>query len=206
MNETEVAEVVEYGTIRREIEVVDLEVGDGRTIYGRCVPYDVEALVSDGGMPYREVCRRGMFPKPVVKASLARGVLLNWQHSGDLGNQIGKAEEILEREDGLYGTFRARPGVFGDQGLELIRDGSATGLSIQVQMHARGTVRRDDGLVERTRANLLEHVALTGSPAYPDAGILAVRALDEPPPGAAGTPMLDEVLEYLDRARYRARS
>src|SRR5262249_4309611 len=82
-------------TLERAYPVGTLEEsGDGRTIYGRCVPYDVEATVADRdvsghyGTPYVEVCRPGMFRHALRAAH--RAVLLNWQHLEDLSNQIAR--------------------------------------------------------------------------------------------------------------------
>lgn len=176
----------------------DLEAtGDGRTIIGRCVPYDVEALVADPDRPpYREIWRAGAF-RYVLKAPHLVG--LNFEHSRDLGGQIGRAVELEERGDGLWGTFRALPTVFGEQGLELVRSGGVRGLSVSCYMHDRGS-RAGVGVVERVRVSKLEHVALTDHPAYLDAAVTAVRSDGRAP---AGTPALDEVLDWQARASTR---
>jgi phage head maturation protease len=64
-------------------------------------------------------------------------------------------------------------------------------------MHERGS-REGVGCVERVRVSRLEHVALTGSPAYADAQVMAVRSAGDPEP--PGTPALEEVLDWAARA------
>lgn len=183
----------------------ELVEGDGRTIVGRCVPYDSPADVADGpdGRPYREVWRPGAF-RNVVKSP--HRTTLNYDHRDDLPNLIGHAVALEEHDDGLHATFRAMPGTSGDQALELIRSGIATGLSIHAWVSPRGTRRNTDGTVERVLAARLPHVALCREPAYAGAGVTAVRSIG----GADGTaPRVEipatvaEVLAYTSAARAR---
>lgn len=175
-----------------------LEAGDGRTIVGRCIPFDVPALVAEpGGIPYREVWRAGAFRRVVRD----RGhVLLNYGHRDGLLEQIGPAVELEEREDGLHGTFRALATNSGDQALELIRSGAVTGLSVQCVVSTRHSRTLEDGTVERSLAKRLEHVALTAAPAYRDAGVTAVRS---GPELEDDVPRIDEVRAWRDRAALR---
>jgi len=167
----------------------ELELGDGRTIVGRLVPYGVPATVADGdGVPYREQIAAGAFARAV---RAPHRFLLDYEHRAGLLDQIGRAVGLDDQADGLYGTFRAFDGAVGDQGLELIRSGAATGLSVLARIPARGSRTLDDGTIERTRA-ILESVALTAAPAYDGAGVLAVRSAA----GAASTPRLDAVLAW----------
>lgn len=177
----------------------ELETGDGRTIVGRCVPYDVETTVADAPNPvtYREVWRAGAF-RHILRG--AQRVKLNYEHEDrSILNVVGSAVELVEAADGLHGTFRAL-GAPGDQALELIRSGTVRGLSIAVRMHERGSRTSGDGLVERVRVAQLEHVALTATPAYPEAGVTAVRT-DAVPDGPS---KLTEILDWLaaERARF----
>lgn len=152
------------------------DVGDGRTIVGRIVPYDEPATVADGdGEPYVELFRRGSYRNVVKDPSR---VLLTFEHFDDLGNQIAHATDLVERDDGLHGTFRALDSSFGEQGLALIRSGAVLGLSVRALIHPHGT-RLRNGIMERTQVARLEHVALTRSPAYAGAGVLAVRSGSE---------------------------
>lgn len=163
----------------------DLDVSDGRTIIGRCVPYNEPALVADAGnpVPYREVIRPGAFRRSIRGARSGRFRLV-YEHRDDLGNVIGPAVELVERDDGLHGTFRVLDGTLGDHALEIVRSGTCTGLSVTALVHPEGT-KVTDGLVERTLLTL-EHVALTGTPAYSGAGVTAIRSdvgtLDLAPP------------------------
>jgi phage head maturation protease len=157
--------------------------GDGRTIVGRIVPFDVEATVSDPDrpVPYREVWRRGAFRHVLRAPHLVRMV---YEHDDrTILNVVGHATALEERDDGLHGEFRA-----------------VGGLSVGAYMHERGSRPGPTGEVERVRVSRLAHVALTGIPAFSDAEVLAVRSGD---PGASETPALASVLDWSARARAR---
>jgi HK97 family phage prohead protease len=188
---------------RSETEIVvvrayagPVDVDDGRTIVGRCVPFDVPAMVAEpDGVPYREIWRAGAFRRVCRGAGR---VLLNYEHRPGLVDTIGPAVALEERDDGLYGTFRAMAGVPGDQALELIRSGAVVGLSVQAVVPASSR-RLDDGTIERTFAKRLEHVALTGTPAYRDAAVTAVRSGEREEP----VPRIDDVRAWRAQAALR---
>jgi HK97 family phage prohead protease len=152
----------------------ELVPGDGRTILGRCVPFDVPTLVADGPgtEPYMESFRRGAFRR-ITKA--AHRVRLVYEHGETIGDVVGHGVELTETEGGLDAVFRAI-GAPGDQALELIRAGVCRGLSVQVMVPANGTRRTAEGTVERHLVTELRHVALTARPAYADALVTATRS------------------------------
>lgn len=184
---------------------IDLDVSDGRTIVGRCVPYDETATVADpGGPPYLERIRPGSFRRFLRALGAGRigTVRLVYEHGQTMGDVVGPAVELVERDDGLHGTFRALDGNLGDHGLELVRSGTCTGLSVTAAVHDSRVV---DGVVERTRLSL-EHVALTSSPAYSGALVTAVRSngdgvvdLSDPPVLAAAVARNAELRARLTR-------
>jgi len=144
--------------------------GDGRTIVGIAVPYDVEQRINPGLV---EVFRKGVF-RDVTRA--ANRVKLLFQHKTD--TPIGRATMLEERDGGLYGEFRISKTEAGDEALELIRDGVLSNLSVGFQPlkdEKRG------GVVNRIRAHLAE-VSLVTFGAYGDAAnIVAVRQEIEKP-------------------------
>lgn len=166
-------------TLRRTFEV-DLEAVDGRDVYGRVVPYGVTAEVADdtpaGVRVYREQFELGAFSRAGKAPNRVR---FTHEHGETLPDQIGHATELLERADGLYGTFRVTDGPFGDHALQLVRDGDLTGLSVLAR--TLGESKRRGGVVIRTACHLIA-VGLTGRPTYAGAEVLAVRSrevLDE---------------------------
>lgn len=198
---------IEELTITRRFEA-ELELGDGRTILGRIVPYNVAAEVIDpsdgaGAIPYLELWRHGAFRHIARAAKAGRSVpaMLNYEHRTDLPNQIGHLTDLEELEDGLYGTFRAFDSQIGEHGLELVRSKACTGLSVQAIVPRRAR-QLEDGTIERTIAKRLEHVALTSSPAFAGAGVTAVRSAAELELEVE-QPRLADVRAYTAAARLR---
>ncbi len=150
--------------------VADLSVrSDGRTIAGIVVPYNTEALVSDGGKPYRAMFAPGAFTRSY---SMKRIPLLS-QH--DMGrNPLGVADRDAWREDaaGLYAEFRVSATQAGDEALALVRDGALDSFSVGFRPVKHS---KRDGVVVREEAALRE-TSLVTFPAYEDARISAVRA------------------------------
>lgn len=139
--------------------------GDGRTVVGIAVPYDIEQRISPTIV---EVFRKGVF-RDVTRA--ANRVKLLFQHKSD--SPIGRATMLEERDNGLYGEFRISKTEAGDEALELIRDGVLTNLSVGFQPLKD---EKRNGVVNRMKAHLAE-VSLVTFGAYGDAAnIVAVRA------------------------------
>jgi HK97 family phage prohead protease len=172
-----------YHTIPLALEVrAD---GDGRTIAGTVVPYGETSKV--GGYGYVESFVPGAFAgtDPAAVPLLA-------QHDRER-LPIGIGVSLTDSSTGLDGEFRVSKTRFGDDVLELIRDGALTGLSIGFLPMADGDHwSQDRTRVERHRAQLVE-VSVVGFPAYDSARIASLRAALVP-----ATPRL-----YLARLRRR---
>lgn len=167
--------------------------GDGRTICGRCVPYNVPTLVADVEQPepYMESFRAGAFRSAMKDPT--RVHLVFGHDTVHVGNQLGHAVTFTEADDGLDATFRA-VGAPGDTALEQIRAGMFRGLSIHAAIPPSGSRRRPDGVIERTMV-YLRHVALVAEPAYADAQVTAVRS--------NAMPALADIRAQQDRYRLR---
>ena len=162
----------------------DLEIrkdGDGRTIAGIVVPYDVEQRIHHS---LTEVFRRGAFARVIPNA---HRVKLLVSHDAQ-ALPIGRATLLKEEAGGLYGEFRVSKGSRSDDILELVRDGALSEFSIGFQPIK--DVRRPDGVVERIAAHLAE-VSLVTFGAYGQAAqVAAVR-------NPSATPNLDAVEQLL---------
>ncbi len=161
--------------------------GDGRTIYGIAVPYDVEMRVTSDTT---EVFRQGAFAD-VVRAphrvKLLRG------HDAK-AYPLGRATLLRETEKGLYAEFKISKTREGDEALELIKDGALDQLSIGF-MPLKNR-KRQDGVIERIKAHLAE-VSLVTFGAYGDFAMVAgTRAEDRP-----STPRLDAAKEILAKLK-----
>lgn len=155
---------------RREVSVT-LGQGDGRTLVARLAPYNEIATVSDDGVTtYQEMFVPGAFNAQMRAASRIKA-FLNFRHSQSFGDQIGHAETIEDREDGLYGEMRVKPGQAGDDALHFVREGLLDRLSIEFYSLRDKIV---DGVVHRLDARLLG-VALVPEGAYSGAEVLAMR-------------------------------
>jgi HK97 family phage prohead protease len=147
---------------------------DGRTLYGRAVPYGVTADVGR----FRERFVPGVFSRQVgsgqvgqVKLYDAHTVRLDGQHP------IGKTTRLAEQPDGLYGEWHLFDTSRAEDALKLVRAGEVTGLSVGFSAKGGGTRKADDGVLERLSAHL-DHVALTHEPVYADAQVLGVRSAE----------------------------
>jgi HK97 family phage prohead protease len=165
-------EAVEEHRVHVRAFEAELAEGDGRTIEGRIVPYEVPALVADDprGRAYREQFARGAFVAQLRAPSRVR-VLLNFEHDQTLRGVVGHAVALEDRFDGLHGQFRALPDADGDKALQLVNEGLLTGLSLEFAALRSRVV---DGIVTRTRVRL-DKVALCRFPAYAESQVLAVR-------------------------------
>jgi HK97 family phage prohead protease len=160
--------------LTRSFEGQDLEIrsgGDGRTISGIAVPYNVEQRINANLI---EVFRPGAFD---AQLNAAHRVKFSREHMQLGGVLIGKATDLREDANGLYAEFRVSQTPAGDETLELIRDGVLTDLSIGFM--AGQNSRSKSGVTERLSARLFEvSVVLEG--AYGEAAaIQAVRAVNE---------------------------
>ena len=152
----------------------DLEIrGDGRSIYGLAVPYNVSTRISsrlEG--QFDETFRPGAFARTIRERSAK--VRLHVLHDQTTRLPIGRATELREDPAGLVGEFRVSKTAAGDEVLELVRDGALDGLSIGFRpIRDRWSKGRQS--VERLEVALSE-VSVVASPAYADARIVGVRA------------------------------
>jgi HK97 family phage prohead protease len=179
--------VSEYRQLGFEAELslrADDPDGDGRTVIGRAVPYDVIVSTPDVG---DEAFVQGAFARTITHGKLSR-VKLCVSHRR--GEPVGVCTRLDERADGLYGEWRVSRTSAGDDVLEQVRDSTLDELSIGFMPEAG---HRDRGAYVHTQVRLAE-VSLVPWGVYGDAGakVLAVRSLEP-----AGTPRLDSVAEIL---------
>lgn len=180
--------VAEQPMILRAFAVDAVDV-TGRTVVLRCVPYDTVQVVRDRlpdgtwTPPYREGWRRGAFRRIVAAAHRVPLVVGDHARRADPSCDVGRGVEFAEQPDGLIGSFVVDASPFGEHALQKVTTGQWRGASIG----ARPLRHVDDGDLTRggTRWRTLaalDHVLLTETPAYADAGVLAVRAADADAP------------------------
>lgn len=152
----------------------DLNPGDGRTVDVRIVPYGEQVQHNDGlgglpkGQPYTEEWAPGTFAH---QEKAANRVLANAEHQQGIAGVVGHGAALLERSDGLYGSFKIHETPDGDKALILIREGVYNTVSLEARPVK--SIRKA-GVVLRVKAHL-EAIAFSRFGAYAGAQVLAVR-------------------------------
>lgn len=163
-----------------------------RTIELIVMPYDEPAVVEYRGRDITEIVAPGAFDGIERRANRVR---VNYQHQdSDLRDLLGKAVSFHpQRPEGLVAKVKIRRGDHGDEVLEAADD------DVLAASAGFGIFPGGETWVDRTTRRLtklfLDHVALTPTPAYSGARVLAVRADAEPvePVALIATPNLDVV-------------
>jgi phage head maturation protease len=148
------------------------EGGDGRTLIGPVMPWNVEAVVYDRGRQVIETFERGAL------AGVVPGqVPLTARHPRDAEQlPIGVTQEIEERADAAWGAWHVSKVPLGDEVLELARDGVPLALSVGfLELPGGSRWSPDRRRVARTRATL-DHVAVVRVGAYRGAAVVGIRA------------------------------
>jgi len=156
----------------------DLEVrsaaqgGDGRTIFGIAVPWNAPQRIDDKLI---EQFARGAFSHQLRAANRVRTAREHVQLGGSL---IGVTTLLRDDAAGQYWEARISKTPLGDETLELVKDGALSHLSVAFRERPGGNRRLPGGVVERTRADLME-VAVVMQGAYGDLAMASgVRSLD----------------------------
>lgn len=179
---------------------------DGRTLTGRIVPYGEVANVVEVDNETNELVRYQETFLPHSLAAMAQGfsarggkfangqfIPLLIDHNDNFDNMVGHATELRDEDDGAYASFR----LYDDARITKIRSvltESHTGLSISFRDVRTPRIVND--VVQRVQV-FVAHVAATPSPAYENAGILAIRSNECVPV----TPRLNSVKEWLATQR-----
>jgi HK97 family phage prohead protease len=145
--------------------------GDGRTLHGPVLPWNVPARVVDAGRLVTETFERG-----ALQGTEPARVPLTATHPRDAGTlPIGVMVEFEERADAAHGAWHVSDTMLGNEVLALARDGVPLGLSIGfAEVPGGNRWSADRQRVTRTRAEL-DHVAVVRVPAYQGAGVAGVR-------------------------------
>lgn len=124
--------------------------GDGRTVFGRAVPYNAPQYIYDG---LTEEFVRGAFDHQIKAANRVRAAREHVQLGGTL---IGAARSLEDRPDGLWFEARVSKTAVGDETLELINDGALRQISIGFRERPHGNRRTSANVIQRTSADLFE--------------------------------------------------
>jgi HK97 family phage prohead protease len=162
--------------------------GDGRTVEAYAAVFDTPTEITDGQGHYLEVIDRTAFNRTITHGIDTVGF---YYHHGltihatpsDLGSvPIGSPLEIKPDGKGLRTVTRFNRSALADSVLEAIRNGDIRGYSFRGKIFKSSPSRvpkvtRSGGLPTITRMELgLMEYGPTPTPAYRDAGILAIRS------------------------------
>jgi HK97 family phage prohead protease len=152
----------------------DLQVGDGRTVDVRIVPYGERITHDDGyggvprGVPYQEEFLPGAFNHQL---NAANRITANVEHEKGIAGKVGHGVMLREMPDGLHGTFRLLDTPAGETTRQLIEAGTLDSVSLEAR---RVKDIRRDGVIQRAKVNL-HGIAFTAFGAYKNARVLALR-------------------------------
>lgn len=162
--------------------------GDGRTVKAYATPFDVPTEITDQHGHYTEVIARTAFNRTLQHGIDRVGVFYNHAMTmhgtpaeGANSVPIGSPVDIRVDGKGLRTVTRFNRGDLADAVLEAIRNGDIKGYSFRGRIFKSSPERvpraRGGTLPTVTRTELgLSEYGPTPSPAYRDAGILAMRS------------------------------
>jgi phage head maturation protease len=165
--------------------------GDGRTVFGRVVPFGVTTEFEDhDGSMKKERFVRGALTQA---AKAWNRVILYYSHADILPNRLGRGLELEQREDGGYATFYLD--AFNVEQAREVLSGSHQGLSLGFYPD----ITRPDpqGVLDRIKVSV-DHVGAVPEAAYDTAKVLAIRgASDDTDSSRIMAPRLAEALRDL---------
>lgn len=158
------------------------------------VPYDEEAVVEYRGQILRESVDPGAFDGIETRS---QHVTANRDHQPE--RTIGKALSYDTRDSrGLIANVHVSRTPLGDETLQLAADGV---LKASVGMLVRTIDQTIKDGRRRVHRAFLDHLALTPSPAYAGANVLAVRQAQQVDGEVVATPNLDWAVEVAREAQ-----
>ncbi|MFI5607772.1 HK97 family phage prohead protease [Amycolatopsis sp. NPDC051903] len=151
--------------------------GDGRTVVGRAVPYNVDQVIT------RNLTERFEFGAFANQLRAGHRIPFTRDHMALGGSVIGRTIRLEDREDGLYGEWRVSRTVLGDETLALLEDGALDQLSIGFRDLAPNPPR--NGVTVRSRAHLIEVSVVLNGAYGENAAVESVRAVAPETPNLA---------------------
>jgi phage head maturation protease len=164
-----------------------------REIYGRIVPWEVDAPNTDGLHFFERGAFDGVDPASVVSRA---------RHADPA---TGVCIALENKDDGQYARFRISRTGAGDEQLTLARDGAEKGLSIGIDTSHPDAKFTTEKVGNRTRFRwqraVLNEVSTTWRPAFREAAILQVHERETMPetqdPAEAQAELSPVMLEKL---------
>lgn len=151
---------------------------------------------------FEERLSPGVFRKSITES--ARALPLLFETHDHRSIPVGKAVEWEDTEENLIGHWQYDTRAEAVEAARLADEGYLTGLSVGfVPINTRWDHSGEKPLADRVEARMVE-TSMTGVPAYPDAGVLALRSLgcpEDPRTRIVPTPRLLEAKALLASLR-----
>jgi HK97 family phage prohead protease len=156
-------------------DTVEFEGSEGRTLHARLFKWNTISRVQDVGRPpYDEEWMRGVFAQSIRSIERSkRGWPLMYNHGMQTGVPLGVVSMVHERDDGPWMTSKISRTTFGDDLIELIKDGAVPGVSVRGRNIKS---RRNDANVVQRMEVAIEEVSVTPFPQLIGADELVLRA------------------------------
>jgi uncharacterized protein len=170
--------------------------GDGRTVYGRVVPFNEPVSFVDqydNNRVKQEMFLKGALARQTPPGAWSR-VALSFQHDDGFTNTIGYGRQLQELDDGAYATFKLYE-ADASKAREMMTN-TYDGLSLEFEPKGLEETDRNN-VILRKRVHV-RRVGITNDPAYKSAEVLALR---ERSIMDTETPHLDAVLGDLAKLR-----
>ena len=177
-------------------DTVEFEGAEGRTLHARLFKWNTVSRVQDQNRPpYDEEWMRGVFGQSIRSVERSKkGWPLMYNHGMQTGVPLGVVSMIHERDDGPWMTSKISRTSFGDDMIELIKDGATPGVSVRGRnIKSR---RNDAGVVQRMEV-AIEEISVTPFPQLVGADELVLRAQQQ----QAEVAERNELAEYLASLR-----
>lgn len=186
----DVDEIMRYDRLWALDDIEIVRGGDGRHVHAYAAVFDSPAEIRDQHGHYREVIARSAFNRAISHGIERVNVLYNHGYTAagtpsDLGSvPIGSPVEIKPDGRGLFTVTRFNKSQLADSVLEAIRNGDIKGYSFRGRIFQSTPDRVPRGhsgelpTITRTELGLSEY-GPTHAPYYADAGIVAVRSIQE---------------------------
>lgn len=155
----------------------------GRTLTLRIATIGrVYTIGRSGGKAVRERILPGAFTAPLARPTAAGGVL-RFRHEGErpgeldaLDNVYGVCTALREQADAVLADYEVFQGGREDKLLRLVTSGAITGASMTaIVTGSKKTPSAAGPIIDITRIASIAAASITPTPAYDDAGLVAVR-------------------------------
>ena len=151
---------------------------DARTIEGRAVVYNSmsNTLRTSNGGEFKEIIK----PGALTDSMKANDVLAFREHNPAylLGRKSAGTLQMEDRADGLFVRIDIPQTSYGDDTLISAARGDLTGFSFGFNNAVSKNSKRGTDMIREISSLNLREVSIVASPAYPEAGITAMRSED----------------------------